>query len=145
DAVSFGQPHDVGSAYPAVGRGSADVGGSKRTPPHRWSDSSGAQMTHHRRGVIMSDRFTRLNIALMLLDETRFDGDWSKLLSPREREVGLLVARGLTNKEVGRELCLSEGTIKQHIHNIFVKLADAEAALGPLSSSSRLRQAGRLQ
>jgi two-component system nitrate/nitrite response regulator NarL len=77
----------------------------------------------------MSNRFTRLNIALMLLDDTRFDGDWSKLLSPREREVGLLVARGLTNREVGRELRLSEGTVKQHIHNIFVKLAGAEASI----------------
>jgi DNA-binding NarL/FixJ family response regulator len=91
----------------------------------------------------MSYRLTRLNIALMLLDETRFDGDWSKLLSPREREVGLLVARGLTNKEVGRELCLSEGTIKQHIHNIFVKLADAEGALGPSPISSSMHRMRR--
>jgi len=89
----------------------------------------------------MSNRFTRFNIALMLLDETRFDGDLSKLLSPREREVGLLVARGLTNKEVGRELCLSEGTIKQHIHNIFVKLAVAEAAPSISSSMHRMRRA----
>ena len=79
----------------------------------------------------------------MFLDETRPDSDWSKRLSPREREVALLVARGLTNKEVGRELCLSEGTIKQHIHNIFVKLAVAEAALGSSISSSmhRMRRA----
>jgi len=77
----------------------------------------------------MNNRFTRLNIALMLLDETRFDGDWSKLLSPREREVVLLVARGLTNREVGRELGLSEGTVKQYVHNIFVKLANAEASI----------------
>jgi two-component system, NarL family, nitrate/nitrite response regulator NarL len=74
----------------------------------------------------MSNRISRLNIALMLLDETRFDRDWAKLLSSREREIGLLVARGLTNREVGRELRLSEGTIKQHIHHIFVKLADAK-------------------
>ena len=73
----------------------------------------------------MSNRFTRFNIALMSLD-AGFHSDCSKLLSPREFEVALLVARGLTNKEVGRELCLSEGTIKQHIHNIFVKLSDAE-------------------
>jgi PAS domain S-box-containing protein len=47
---------------------------------------------------------------------------WSKRLSPREREVALLVARGLTNKEVGRELHLSDGTGEQHAHNIFLKL-----------------------
>ena len=73
----------------------------------------------------MSNRFTRLNIALMLLDETRFDRECSELLSPREREVALLVARGLTNKEVGCELRLSDGTVKQHIHKIFLKLARA--------------------
>jgi DNA-binding NarL/FixJ family response regulator len=58
----------------------------------------------------------------MFLDETPLDDNWSKRLSPREREVALLVARGLTNKEVGRELHLSDGTVKQHVHNIFLKL-----------------------
>jgi hypothetical protein len=71
----------------------------------------------------MSNRFTRLNIALMLLDEARFASECSELLSPREREVAVLVARGLTNKEVGAELRLSDGTVKQHVHNIFLKLA----------------------
>jgi len=48
--------------------------------------------------------------------------EWSYPLSPREREVALLVARGLANKEIGRELGLSHGTVKQHVHNIFLKL-----------------------
>ena len=47
--------------------------------------------------------------------------EWSRALSPREREVALVVARGLANKEIARELGLSEGTVKQHIHNIFLK------------------------
>jgi len=54
--------------------------------------------------------------------ETVHGKKWSKVLSPREREVGVLVARGLTNKEVARELGLSEGTVKMHVHNIFQKL-----------------------
>jgi DNA-binding NarL/FixJ family response regulator len=54
--------------------------------------------------------------------ETVLGEKWSKLLSPREREVGVLVARGLTNKEVARELGLSEGTVKMHVHSIFQKL-----------------------
>jgi len=33
-----------------------------------------------------------------------------------------VVARGLANKEIARELGLSEGTVKQHVHNIFLKL-----------------------
>jgi DNA-binding NarL/FixJ family response regulator len=48
--------------------------------------------------------------------------EWSKVLSPREREVALLVAGGLSNKEVARELGLSVGTVKIHVHNIFKKL-----------------------
>ena len=48
--------------------------------------------------------------------------EWSKVLSPREREVALLVARGLTNKEVARELGLCDGTVKIHLHRIFQKL-----------------------
>ena len=47
---------------------------------------------------------------------------WSTALSPREHEVALLVARGLTNKEVARELALCEGTVKLHVHSIFQKL-----------------------
>jgi DNA-binding NarL/FixJ family response regulator len=75
----------------------------------------------------MSNRFTRFNIALMSLDEARFDRECSELLSPREREIARLVARGLTNKEVCCQLRLSDGTVKQHIHKIFLKLARAPA------------------
>jgi RNA polymerase sigma factor (sigma-70 family) len=48
--------------------------------------------------------------------------EWSNILSPREREVALLIARNLSNKEIARALGLSEGTVKQHAHNIFRKL-----------------------
>ena len=46
----------------------------------------------------------------------------SRLLSPREREVARLVARGLANKEIARELGLSQGTVKMHVHSISLKL-----------------------
>lgn len=49
-------------------------------------------------------------------------GERAEVLSPREREVALLVARGLSNKEVARELGLSNGTVKIHLHSIFQKL-----------------------
>ncbi len=44
-------------------------------------------------------------------------------LTRREREVMLLVADGLSNKEVGRRLNLSEGTVKIHLHTIYQKVA----------------------
>jgi DNA-binding NarL/FixJ family response regulator len=50
------------------------------------------------------------------------ENEWSKILSPRERAVALLIGGGLSNKEVARELGLSVGTVKIHVHNIFQKL-----------------------
>jgi len=49
-------------------------------------------------------------------------GEWSRVLTPRERQVAFQVIRGLSNKHVARELRLSEGTVKVHLHNIFRKL-----------------------
>jgi DNA-binding NarL/FixJ family response regulator len=58
----------------------------------------------------------------MSLDETPMHVGWSDLLSPREREVALLVGRGLSNKQIARELRLSNGTVKLHVHSIFLKI-----------------------
>ena len=43
-------------------------------------------------------------------------------LTSRERQIVLMVAEGLSNKDVGRRLNLSEGTVKVHLHNIYGKL-----------------------
>ncbi|MCC6270803.1 MAG: response regulator transcription factor [Microbacteriaceae bacterium] len=43
-------------------------------------------------------------------------------LSAREIEVLLLVAGGKSNREIGRELFLSEATVKSHLSHIFTKL-----------------------
>ncbi len=48
--------------------------------------------------------------------------NWLHGLTPREYQVALLVGRGLSNKEVGRELGVSPGTVKLHVHSIFQKL-----------------------
>jgi RNA polymerase sigma factor (sigma-70 family) len=44
------------------------------------------------------------------------------VLTPRERELLLLVAEGLSNKEIARRLNLTEGTVKIHLHNAYQKL-----------------------
>jgi len=41
------------------------------------------------------------------------------LLSHRQREVFALLARGLTNKMIARELNVTEGTVKTHVATIF--------------------------
>ena len=45
------------------------------------------------------------------------------VLSPREREVFLLVARGLTNAEIAEAAYVSEATVKSHTRAILQKLA----------------------
>jgi two-component system nitrate/nitrite response regulator NarL len=45
------------------------------------------------------------------------------VLTERERQIMHLVSEGLSNKEVGRQLNISDGTIKVHLHHIYQKLA----------------------
>src|SRR5689334_21394385 len=43
-------------------------------------------------------------------------------LSPRQLEIVGWMRRGMTNKEIGRKLGISDWTVKTHAHNIFSKL-----------------------
>lgn len=43
-------------------------------------------------------------------------------LTSREREVLVLITRGLCNKEIARDLQISVATVKNHVHNAFAKL-----------------------
>jgi DNA-binding NarL/FixJ family response regulator len=53
-------------------------------------------------------------------------------LTEREVEILVLIARGLTNPEIARDLCLSNHTVKSHINRIFTKTQsrDRAAAIG---------------
>ncbi|QHC24173.1 response regulator [Streptomyces sp. GS7] len=46
-------------------------------------------------------------------------------LSPREREILVLVGDGLTNRQIGQRLYLSEKTVKNHISRLLAKLGVA--------------------
>jgi DNA-binding NarL/FixJ family response regulator len=57
-------------------------------------------------------------------DETPAPAD-AYSLTPKERQVLEQVARGLSNADIGRELWLSEQTVKFHLTNIYKKLGVA--------------------
>jgi DNA-binding NarL/FixJ family response regulator len=49
-------------------------------------------------------------------------------LTPREREVLSLMARGLSNADVATELFISEATVKTHLARVMMKLGVREKA-----------------
>lgn len=63
-------------------------------------------------------------------------------LSEREHQIAALVARGMKNKDIGRQLNISENTVKRHLQSIFSKtgtkdrLELAVLALGEADTSA---------
>lgn len=50
------------------------------------------------------------------------EGDALSGLSPREKDVLVLISEGLTNRQIGKRLYLSEKTVKNHISRLLAKL-----------------------
>ncbi|MEU5940807.1 response regulator transcription factor [Micromonospora sp. NPDC047548] len=46
-------------------------------------------------------------------------------ISRREREALILASHGLSNAQIGRRLSITEGTVKRHLSNVYMKLGAA--------------------
>jgi len=66
------------------------------------------------------------NIARKMVNLVRGDADkktpFLDLLSPREKEILQLLAKGLLYKEIAEQLTITTGTVRIHIHKIYEKL-----------------------
>ncbi|MGV9229620.1 response regulator [Streptomyces nigra] len=58
-------------------------------------------------------------------------------LSAREREVLALVARGTSNREIARELFISEATVKTHLTHLYAKLGVNDRAAAVATAYER--------
>ena len=64
-------------------------------------------------------------------------GDDLALLTEREREIVRLIGSGESNKQIARELCITERTVKAHLTGIFRKLGVADRVRLALRVASR--------
>jgi DNA-binding NarL/FixJ family response regulator len=72
--------------------------------------------------AVVSPPITRRVIAVVAgrrgpVDRARLDA-----LTGRERDVLVAMARGLRNEEIGRDLFISEGTVRTHVNHLLAKL-----------------------
>ncbi|HET6837176.1 MAG TPA: response regulator transcription factor, partial [Gemmatimonadales bacterium] len=79
------------------------------------------------------------SVASKLVGRAR--GPVNRSLSAREIEVLKLVARGISNKIIGKDLRISEATVKTHLLHIFEKLGvdDRTAAVTAAMERGMLR------
>ncbi|MFF3389859.1 response regulator [Streptomyces sp. NPDC002669] len=86
-----------------------------------------AQLLHGVRVVaggeeLLAPGLTRRLIARMTKPAAAVDGDVFAQLTTREREVVALVAQGMSNEEITRELVISPATTKTHVSRALAKL-----------------------
>ena len=53
---------------------------------------------------------------------TEWSSEQLQHLTRRQLQIASLASQGFSNKEVGRRLKLSDGTVKLHLHRIYMRL-----------------------
>lgn len=98
-------------------------------------DAAPAEIVNAIRSVVAGEAWLDPAVARRLIDEfaarpephTPTPAEMEQL-TPREREVLSLMARGLSNADVAVELFISEATVKTHLARIMMKLGVREKA-----------------
>jgi len=92
-------------------------------------DASPAELADAVRAAARGETVLAPSVASTLVRQVRAPAP--PALSARETQVLRLVARGRTNAEIGKELFISEATVKTHLLRVFNKLdvADRTAAV----------------
>jgi DNA-binding NarL/FixJ family response regulator len=92
-------------------------------------DATGDQLVEAIRVVASGEAMLAPSVTRRLLERMARDAggagdgrDLRNLLSAREVDVLLLVARGMSNAEIGAQLHLAETTVKSHVQNLLAKL-----------------------
>ncbi len=62
-----------------------------------------------------------------------------RILSRREEEILVIVAKGATNEDIAEELCISIHTVKTHLYNIFKKIKASGRFQAALWATKHLR------
>lgn len=94
----------------------------KSAAPERLTD---AIRTVHRGDAVVEPRITRKLIERALGQQSPPPSEHPSeldVLSPREHDVFLAIATGMTNTEISERLFLSPATVKSHINKVFNKL-----------------------
>jgi DNA-binding NarL/FixJ family response regulator len=98
-------------------------------------DSSRADLVQAVRAAARGETVLTPSVATRLLDRVR--NPRPDTLSAREAEVLRLVARGLSNGDIGRELHIGEATVKTHLLRAFAKLGVSDRTAAVTTAMAR--------
>jgi DNA-binding NarL/FixJ family response regulator len=82
-------------------------------------DAAPAEIFAAVRGAVAGRSVLSPPVASRLMRQSQNPGG---ALTPREAELLTLLAQGLSNRELGRRLFISEATVKTHLAHVYAKL-----------------------
>jgi DNA-binding NarL/FixJ family response regulator len=86
----------------------------------------GLRLTRAKEVVVVKEVQVEVPVEVRVRDHGPFTLDEAKLkdlgITPREHEILGLIAQGLSNREIGEKLFVSENTVKTHSSRLFDKL-----------------------